>query len=285
MAFSAGLIRLLASGMAAPTLRQRTRSRSACSSSRRAIFAARSPLSATGRTQACFFARAGRRYITGDGSTAYDSSLTVGALGLAAARDVQDVLHDMTGSIRPEGWGHQISDGGEPTARYSIAREALLGQVQDRGATRADVKWTLAASAGTVTEGSLAFNARWGRIASPWWAFTPEQSTYVDNPRPAPPALAAHAPPELFVLAGARVKLRAYNAFLQGQFRHSDLRYSADGLNQVLGEAWAGVEFRTAGGLELRYLARWQSPELRAGVGSRTIVWGSFEVAKSFQPQ
>ena len=231
-----------------------------------------------------FFLSAGRRYVTADGSTAYDSSFTVGALGLAAARAVQDVLHDATGSIRPEGWGHQISSGGEPTALYSIAREALLGEVLDRGTTRADVKWTLAASAGTVTEGSLALNARWGRIASPWWAFTPEQSTYVDNPRPAPPRLAAHSPPELFVLVGARCKLRAYNAFLQGQFRHSDLRYSTESLNQVLGEAWAGVEFRTAAGLELRYLARWQSPELHSGVGSRTIVWGSFEVAKSFQP-
>ena len=36
--------------------------------------------------------------------------------GLAAADDVQRVLHDVTGSVQPKGWSHQISDGGEPTA-------------------------------------------------------------------------------------------------------------------------------------------------------------------------
>ena len=86
----------------------------------------------------------------------------------------------------------------------------------------------------------------------------------------------------MFLLFGARFKLRAYNAFLEGQFRNSDLRYSWDGVNHALGEAWAGFEVRIPWGLELRYLARWESSELRYGVGSRSIVWGSVEFAKSF---
>jgi hypothetical protein len=42
------------------------------------------------------------------------------------------------------------------------------------------------------------------------------------------------------------------------------------------------VECRTASGLELRYMARWESRELRFGIGSRSIVPGTFEVAQTF---
>jgi hypothetical protein len=137
-------------------------------------------------------------------------------------------------------------------------------------------------SVGTITEGSIALNMRWGRIFSPWWAFTPEQNTYVQETQPGPPPLDAHSRSELFMLLGARFKLRAYNAFLEGRFRNSDLRYFSDSINHALGEAWAGIEYRNSARIEIRYLARWESPELRSGIGSRSIVWGSLEFAKSF---
>jgi hypothetical protein len=227
-----------------------------------------------------FFVSVGRRYISSNPNVAYNSSLTIGMLGLAAAESVQHALHGLTGSTQPQGWSHQISAGGEPTARYSLARQALITEYQQPG-WGFDSKWTIAASLGTVTESSVALGMRWGRISSPWWAFTPEQNTYVQETRPGPPPLMGHSN-EFFLLFGARFKLRAYNAFLQGQFRDSDLRYSWDGVNHALGEAWAGFEFRTSAGLELQYLARWESPELRVGIGSRSIMWGSLAVAKSF---
>lgn len=231
-----------------------------------------------------FFVSAGRRYASPDSRVAYDSSLTVGILGLSAAYDVQHVLHDVTDSVQPKGWAHQISDGGEPTARYSLARQALLANFgEGPGRWRGDSKWTSAVSLGTVTETSVALNARWGRIYSPWWAFTPEQDMYVQETQPVPPPLPAGAPPEVFAFAGMRVKARAYNAFLQGQFRHNDLAYGEGDLNPLLGEAWAGVQLRTASGWEIEYLARWQSAELRSGVGSRSFLWGSVEIAKSFR--
>ena len=62
-----------------------------------------------------FFLSAGRRYASPVSRVAYDTSLTIGVLGLAAAADVQRVLHDVTGTVQPKGWSHQISDGGEPT--------------------------------------------------------------------------------------------------------------------------------------------------------------------------
>jgi hypothetical protein len=228
-----------------------------------------------------FFVSSGRRYTNPEADVAYDSSLTVGVLGLAAAESVQRALHSITGSTQPKGWSHQISDGGEPTARYSLARQALLSEHQQPGWSL-DSKWTAAASVGAVTEGSIALNMRSGRIFSPWWAFTPEQNTYVQETQPGTPPLDVHSRSELFMLLGARFKLRAYNAFLEGQFRRSDLRYSSDSINHALGEAWVGVEYRNSAGIEIRYLARWESPELRSGMGSRSIVWGSLEFAKSF---
>jgi hypothetical protein len=229
-----------------------------------------------------FFLSAGRRYASSEGAVAYDTSLTVGVLGLSAAGAVQRALHYLTGSVHPMGWSHQISAGGEPTVRYSLARQALLGELGS-GAWHGDSKWTSAVSLGTVTEAGIALNARWGRIESPWWAFTPEQDTYVQETQPVPPPLAPAEAPEVFAFAGMRLKVRAYNAFLQGQFRHSDLSYGEGELNPLLGEAWAGVEFRTASGWAVQYLARWQSAELRSGVGSRSFLWGSIEIAKSFR--
>jgi hypothetical protein len=229
-----------------------------------------------------FFVSVGRRYTSPQEDVAYDSTLTVGMLGIPAAEAVQSALHHLTNSAHPEGWSHQISAGGEPTARYNFARQALLEGFGD-GAWRGDAKWTAAASAGTVTEGSVALNARWGRLESPWSSFAPEENMYVQETQPVPPAIPAGAPAEVFAFAGARAKLRVYNAFLQGQFRPSDLTYGEGSLNQFLGEAWAGIEVRTSSGWSVQYLARWESPELRSGIGSRSFLWGSVEVAKSFR--
>jgi hypothetical protein len=82
----------------------------------------------------------------------------------------------------------------------------------------------------------------------------------VQETQPVPPLIAADAPAELFAFVGARAKVRAYNAFLQGQFRHSDT-YSEDSLNQLLGEAWIGIEMRT--GSE-RCIGCGRSPTARA---------------------
>ena len=55
-----------------------------------------------------------------------------------------------------------------------------------------------------------------------------------------------------------------------------------DNLDAAPGEAWSGVECRTAFGLAPRYMARWESPEPRFGIASRSTVSGTFEVAQTF---
>ena len=222
------------------------------------------------------FASTGRRYLERDGAVSYQSDLMFGMLGLAAVGQFQNALHRLTQSQRAYGWGQQISAGGEPTAGYSLSRAALLAG-EPRGAHRYDLHWTAAASVGTITEGSLALALRWGRIESPWWANAPEQNLYVQETHPLPPPLPRGAPPELFVLLGVRLTARLYNAFLEGQFRHSAVRYSFGDLNPLLGDAWAGFEFRTHH-LAIRYLIRWESPELRSGTGAHSFFWGNVEI-------
>lgn len=229
-----------------------------------------------------FFVSNGRRYAAPGSSVAYDSTLMVGALGLEAAKGVQSALHRLTDSIQPQGWSHQISAGGEPTARYSLARQELLGEYHGSGWDSFDWKWTTEGSIGTVTEASIALNLRFGHIASPWWAVTPEQTMYTLEPQPALPRLADSFSPELFFIGGVRFKLRAYNAFLEGQFRHSDLRYAPSQVSIPVGEAWIGSELRTSWGWQIRYIMRWESKELRSGIDSHSFVWGSLEIAKSF---
>jgi hypothetical protein len=148
----------------------------------------------------------------------------VGLLGLTAAEAVQSSIHRFLGSESPGGWSHQISDGGEPTARYSLARQSLLGGF-GQGAWRGESKWTAATSIGTVTEGSAALSGRWGRIEAPWSSFAPEETMYVQETQPVPEPLPTGAASELFAFAGVRAKVRVYDVYLQGQFRHSDLTY------------------------------------------------------------
>lgn len=215
-----------------------------------------------------------RRYVSNEREVAYNTNLVVGVLGLHAVGSAHRAIHDLTGSDPLKGYDHQISAGGEPTIRYSVARQALLGQAS----VRSDWKWTLAGSVGTVTESSLALNARWGRIRSPWWSYAPEQNMYLQETQP----LTAAATSEAFFVAGARIRARAYNAFLQGQFRHSEVRYGADDLNVLLAETWAGVVIRRPSGFEIHYLARWGTPELRHGPNARSLLWGSVEFVRSF---
>jgi len=53
------------------------------------------------------------------------TNFTVGALGLGLVGNVQNSVHKLVGGEKARGWDHQISEGGEPTARYSIARQQL----------------------------------------------------------------------------------------------------------------------------------------------------------------
>lgn len=85
------------------------------------------------------------------GRVAYQSSVTLGVLGLPFAGSLHRAVHDVAGGVEPMGYANQISAGGEPTARYSVARYALLGSgslgghpFSERGSTTACCKVSFA---------------------------------------------------------------------------------------------------------------------------------------------
>ena len=71
-----------------------------------------------------------RTYVVDHAGPVYDTSVAFGILGLDAAKGCSEPCIEATGSKRSRaGWDHQISDGGEPTFRVTMARQALLAVV------------------------------------------------------------------------------------------------------------------------------------------------------------
>lgn len=214
--------------------------------------------------------------VEADNRTAWSSSFTVGVLGLSAAESVHDAVHSLVGSESPRGYDHQISAGGEPTARYTLARHYLL--VADPTSSL-DVKATVQGSVGYLTETSAALTMRFGRFDTPWWGFAPELTDYIAAPVPVD---ARKSNPEMYLFAGVRVKARAYNAFLQGQFRDSTVRYSSDEIEPIVAEAWVGFVTQLFAQTQVSYTLNYQTAELREGLANRAALWGAVQLSHSF---
>ena len=175
------------------------------------------------------------------------------------------------GSERPRGYEHQISAGGEPTARYTLARHRLW--IADPSGAL-DVKTTVQGSIGYLTEASAAISMRVGRFNTAWWSFAPELTDYVAPPVPAESARSRSGPGELYFFAGARIKARAYNAFLQGQFRDSAVTYSWGEIEPLVAQAWIGVVTQIFEQTQLSYTLNYQSGGTSRGRGRSKFTLG-----------
>lgn len=223
-----------------------------------------------------------RTTVLPDASAAYQSSLAVGMLGLDAAKAAQRSLHSAIAADEPRGWDHQIAEGGEPTARYTLARLGLRHAHGGAGGRHFELKDSVAVSAGYITEVNAALTLRWGTIHTPWWSFVPERAEYMTEPSPVfGGGAASGSKREFYAWAGIKARARLYNAFLQGQFRDSDLTYDFDDTRPLMGEAWAGVTREFADGYRLSWVLRYQSSELRAEPGDRDLFWGGLSVSRS----
>lgn len=218
----------------------------------------------------------GRVRVDADDRGAWTSNLTIGVLGLSLSERVHDAVHELVGSEKPRGYDHQIAAGGEPTARYTLARQKLW--IADPSG-HIDVKTTVQGSVGFLTETSASISVRAGHFNSPWWAFAPELTDYMLAPVPTESYRGGR---ELYVFAGARVKARAYNAFLQGQFRDSDVRYTSGEVQPLLAEAWIGVVTQVLEQTQLSYALHYQTAELRHGPAARDAFWGAVQLTHAF---
>ncbi len=218
----------------------------------------------------------GRVRVDADDRGAWTSSVTIGVLGLSLSERLHSAVHELVGSEAPHGYDHQISAGGEPTARYTLARQKLW--IADPSG-RIDVKTTVQGSVGFLTETSAAISLRVGRFNSPWWGFAPELTDYMAAPVPTESYQGGR---ELYFFVGARVKARAYNAFLQGQFRDSEVRYGSDEVEPLLAEAWIGVVTQLLDQTQLSYALHYQTAELRSGPAARDTLWGAVQLTHAF---
>jgi len=207
-------------------------------------------------------------------NVAWKSTLTVGLLGTGLAGELQNFAHKITSGEKAEGWNNQISDGGELTGRYVLARQKYF----DNFSENVEVKSTLQTSIGYLTEASWSLNMRTGKIHSPWSSFNPELASYGEKSSYSSNAKAVN---ERYFWAGVAVKARAYNAFLQGQFRDSAVSYDHNQLNPLLVEAWAGYTFAFKQGYRVSYVLRGHSSEIKDGAGDRNLLWGGIIIARS----
>ncbi|MCV6623945.1 MAG: lipid A deacylase LpxR family protein [Cellvibrionaceae bacterium] len=220
-----------------------------------------------------FYLSSSERWLDSNGRQSIDSRFTVGVLGLDLFADLQDGVHSLTGSRDLRGWDHQVSDGGELTARYELSQQSLLREALGKY----DLSWGKSASLGYITEASLFVSGRYGSLVSPWWQHQAQLNSYGESA-----ATSSAKGAESFWFWGAALKLRAYNAFLQGQFRDSEIKFSSSELNHALIEGWLGYSHSLNEHHKVSFMLRAHTSEVRNGVADRNVVWGGLVYSHSW---
>jgi hypothetical protein len=211
------------------------------------------------------------------GEVLHESSFTLGLLGSGIAETLQRSLHRVAGDAVPAGYRYQISDGGEFTARYSVVRRSLLAEGGSRG--RFDAQYSLEGSVGFVTEGAVGVGVRWGELGSPWWS-APLQMAYAARTVPGAFDGRTRGADDFYLWAGVSLRARFYNALLQGQLRDNELAFATSALEPFVLDAGVGVTKRF-GRMQLGYAVRYQTREIRAGLGARPVVWAGFTISST----
>lgn len=209
---------------------------------------------------------------------AWTTTLTLGMLGLDLVADLQDHFHHAIGSTEPQGWDNQISQGGEPTARYSLARQQKIFDGGWDNGLNHETTHTLRTSVGYITDVSWGMATRVGLLHTPWWSFNPQLVEYAEKSVPVKRANTR----EVYLWGGFQIKARLYNAFLQGQFRDSEVTYSRGELETFVLETWLGVTQQFRSGLRLSYVLRGQTREISDGPASRNSIWGGVIISRAW---
>ena len=226
-----------------------------------------------------FFIANAAQYVVPDRKLSFQSVLTIGALGLPIADSVQSGIHNVIGSELPEGWDNQISDGGEPTARFSLSVQKTLLEGGGPGlSTQFSVNSE--ANIGFTTDANIGWGVRWGKLERPWYTFNPHPAEYISIGAPPAKNGTTSGQRETYLYAGATLKYRLYNAILQGQFRDSAVSFDYDEINPVIGEAWAGFLTEFGSGYRFGLFVRGRTGELSKGLG-RNPVWGGILISRT----
>lgn len=234
-----------------------------------------------------------RQSIDAEQRHAFSSELSVGILGLQMAKSVQTWIHERKQDFpgddpqTPMGWSHQVSDGGELTARYGFTAQRLVGPANRIFDFQVNGEGNL----GYYCNFGVGAAFRLGKKFSPWWSFT--AAPIKDSHKTFSPSLKGQAANyasqgkwELYGWASGGVKYWLYNALLQGQFRNSDVTVSSSDLKGLVGEYHFGV----TGGVRfsnlwwnLTYSVAGRTAEFE-GLNERSHYWGGvyLTASKSF---
>ncbi|MBV1908549.1 MAG: lipid A deacylase LpxR family protein [Kangiellaceae bacterium] len=220
-----------------------------------------------------------RESIDLENDSAWVSSFTIGVLGSKLVEELQTEIHSATGSEEPTGWDNQISDGGELTFRYSIAKQNLF-HFNYQGDNHIEVSTTSQASVGYITEASFGMAVRIGEFDTPWYSFRPQFNDYSEKSS----SLAGikKGTDELYFWGGFNLHARLYNSFLQGQFKDTSAAFSSSEIRPLVADAWIGVTKQFTSGWRLSYLLRGQTSELKSELADRSTVWGGFILSKGW---
>jgi hypothetical protein len=218
----------------------------------------------------------GNKRVRASKTSAVAAEALVGVLGTDVAREVQDKLHgwwrsvaDTSKPVDPQGWDNQISDGGELTTRLRFSNSRLRAE----SAGLWDVATTWAVSLGYQTNASLGISGRLGRIRSAFWSipFDPvNRGSFL-------PSLSEN---EWYVWAAYRARLVGYDALLQGQFRDSDVKFSADEIERLLHEGAVGIT-AAFGQAQMTFSLNAKSAEFKQSK-RREHYWGSLNLIYHF---
>lgn len=194
----------------------------------------------------------------------YSTEISFGVIGSGASSQLQTWIHQMMNNhdtespYTPKGWGHQISNGGEPTIMilnrsrtllYSIRlnpfnnRACETDDAKFKALRMLDLTFSKESFAGYYTGAALSLGGRFGILDFRNWLSTifplqgVAQAAGTAN-------LAASTRSnireriykkrrgfELYVSSEIKPTLMVYNALLQGQFRHSDYTISGNNTN------------------------------------------------------
>lgn len=228
-----------------------------------------------------FFIANTEQTVMPEDNVAYQSTLTVGFLGLDIAEDIQESVHDIVGAEKPKGWDNQISAGGEPTAKYTVSRQKTVSRHSGAGGIDHEFKTAMEGNFGFSTDVNVGISWRWGRISTPWWSFNPHQAEYINLGSPVIAKTKQGRRSEFFLWAGGTIKYRFYNAVLQGQFRDSAVTFDRSDLEHVITEVWIGVTKDFSGGLSGSLFIRGRTEEIK-GPNKRRPVWGGIILSKAY---
>ncbi|MCW8942679.1 MAG: lipid A deacylase LpxR family protein, partial [Gammaproteobacteria bacterium] len=134
---------------------------------------------------------------------------------------------------------------------------------------------------GFITDVNAGFSWRWGRINSPWWAFNPYQSKYMQQSMPIFSSNSTESKDEFYLWAGARLNLRIYNALLQGQFRHSEVTVSSSDMERLVAEYWFGATMEFTKKYYASFFIRGHTEEF-TGPNARGAAWAGIVFSRAY---